>query len=152
MQPRVLRFIDHAHPPAAQLFDNAIVGDCAADEKGGVRHFTRILRSYETPSQRSPAASKSRKPSQIPQGCNWAPRKLVSHACSSRMLQNVLQEGVEMGNHRPLQPVPTQPDSPQEYAPSPISGAIQFHPLAGRTRPLGQDSANYRSRRCRGIT
>ena len=41
---RVLGFIDDAHAPAAEFFDDAIVGDCAADQGLGVRHLAGILR------------------------------------------------------------------------------------------------------------
>ncbi len=43
-----------------------------------------------------------------------------------------------MGKYRPLQPVTTQPDTPQEdEAPSLMSGAIQFDSSENRARALG---------------
>jgi hypothetical protein len=35
----VLRFVDHTHPPAAELFEDAVVGDGLPQERGGVRHL-----------------------------------------------------------------------------------------------------------------
>ena len=42
VESRVLRFIHDTHA-AAELFKDAIVGDCAADERAGVRHVAQIL-------------------------------------------------------------------------------------------------------------
>ena len=39
MQPRVLGFIHHTHPPAAQLLDDAVVRDGLADKLGGDSHW-----------------------------------------------------------------------------------------------------------------
>ena len=39
----VLRAVDHAHATAAQLLDDAIVRDSAADERLGILHGSRIL-------------------------------------------------------------------------------------------------------------
>jgi hypothetical protein len=56
-----------------------------------------------------------------------------------------------MGNHRPLQPASTQPETPQQDAPSPFSGVIQFHFLEAKTPAPGQLVAVQRSRTCREI-
>ena len=35
-EARVFRFVDHAHAPATEFSDNAIVGDCLADHSEGL--------------------------------------------------------------------------------------------------------------------
>ena len=48
-EARVLGLINHAHPAAAKLFDDFVVGDSAANDGRSVRHSPRILR--QRPSQ-----------------------------------------------------------------------------------------------------
>ena len=40
---RVLGLVHNTHPAATQLFDNAVVGACLADERVGLRHSGVIL-------------------------------------------------------------------------------------------------------------
>ena len=43
MQARVFGLVDHAHATAAELFDDAIVGDGLADYSGDVWHLRRFI-------------------------------------------------------------------------------------------------------------
>ncbi|HXN22563.1 MAG TPA: hypothetical protein VOA41_07460 [Candidatus Dormibacteraeota bacterium] len=44
MQARVLGFINHTHTTTADLFQNAVVGNSAADDGGGIGHWAWMLR------------------------------------------------------------------------------------------------------------
>ncbi len=43
MESRVFGLVDHTHPAAAQLLDDAIVRDGLADQRIGPRHSAAIL-------------------------------------------------------------------------------------------------------------
>ena len=45
-EARVLGLVDHAHSPAAQFFQDVVVGDGAADNGGSFRHRLCIVRQH----------------------------------------------------------------------------------------------------------
>ena len=55
-EARVLGFVDHAHSAAAQFFQDAVVGDGAADNGGSIRHRPSILRQRVNTRNRATSA------------------------------------------------------------------------------------------------
>ena len=53
IQARILRFVDHAHTAAAELFDNAVMGNRAANKRRRIGHEPHILDFAKRPSQRT---------------------------------------------------------------------------------------------------
>ena len=43
MKSSARRLVDHTHTTPAELFDNAVVGNGLADERGGIPHTMLIL-------------------------------------------------------------------------------------------------------------
>src|SRR5246500_1424973 len=55
-QLHILRFINHAHAAAAELFDDAVMRNGLSDQPRRVRHRARILVFCCRPSQREPSS------------------------------------------------------------------------------------------------
>src|SRR5437773_4653791 len=52
-EARVLGSVNHAHPAAAKLFQDVVVGQRAADDGGSIGHWLDILRERLHPSNRA---------------------------------------------------------------------------------------------------